>query len=88
MALTSQKGVLLAQGPLYRCGHLNRPSHKDPEGLALHEPDQGARSCSHGQPVPAYLACCTGHLSGFPRNTCRRTRGLMKYTRLTRARGT
>lgn len=37
---------------------------------------------------PAYLACCIGHLSGFPRNTCRKTPGLMKSTRLTRALGT
>lgn len=36
----------------------------------------------------AYLACCTGHLSGLPRNTCRMTLGLMKSTRLTRALGT
>lgn len=41
-----------------------------------------------GQPAPAYLACCTGHLSGLPRNTCRMTLGFMKSTRLTRALGT
>lgn len=48
----------------------------------------GEHFSGQGQPAPAYLACCTGHLSGFPRNTCRTTLGLMKSTRLTRALGT
>ena len=65
--------------PLYRLAHMDGPSHRDPEESPPREPDQQA---------PAYLACCTGHLSGFPRNTCRMTWGLMKSTRLTSARGT
>lgn len=46
MTQTFQKGVVLAQDPLYRLGYMDRPSHKHPKGLQLQEPDQGGERSS------------------------------------------
>lgn len=40
-APTSQKGVVLAQEPLYKLGYMDIPSHKEPKESPLHELAQG-----------------------------------------------